>query len=105
MAVGMAAWVSAILVNAAAASVLGMSIVPAVGVACGTAPAPQALRINMIMSACTSTGVRIEKCFMWTSPRCFRLARISPLLRATSWFPKSPPFDTLRTFKLNSALH
>jgi hypothetical protein len=60
VAVGMAAWVPAIIVEAPAAIVPCRSIASAVGAAC----APQALR----MSVTTSSLVRFKKYFMWISP-------------------------------------
>jgi len=59
VAVGMADWVSATIVNAAAATVLCMSTALTVGVACAQR-APHPLMSSVIMS----TRVRIEKHFM-----------------------------------------
>ena len=64
VAVGMAAWVSAIIVKAAAAIVLCMSTGLTVGVACCTTRTDD--------QRITSTRVRIEKHFMSTSPYRFR---------------------------------
>lgn len=64
--VGMAAWVSAIIVRASAADVLCMSNTLSVGVA----SAPHALMISVIINS----RVRIEKHFMWTYPYCFSLS-------------------------------
>ena len=61
VAVGMAAWVSARLVTAAAIAVLFRSFRLIVGVACGVLRVPHALIISVI----TSTWMRIEKRFMW----------------------------------------
>ena len=59
VAVGMAAWVSAITVNASAAAVPCISTALIVGVDC-TPRAPQALMLSDIIS----TRVRLEKDFM-----------------------------------------
>ena len=59
--VGMAAWVSATSVKAAATAVLCRSVKLIVGVACD---APHALIINVIMSA----WVKIKNRFKWRSP-------------------------------------
>src|SRR5687768_14825561 len=65
VAVGMAAWVSATIVKAAAATVPCMSTALPIGV--GVACAPHALRISVVVS----TRVRTEKHFMWISPYRF----------------------------------
>ena len=63
VAVGMAAWVSATTVKAAAMTVFCMSTELSVGVACAL-PAPHALMSSVIMS----NRVRMEKNFIWISP-------------------------------------
>jgi hypothetical protein len=68
VAVGMAAWVSAIIVMATAAAVICKSTGLTVGG--GVACAPHALVLSVIMS----TRVRIEKHFMLTSPYRFSIA-------------------------------
>ena len=62
VAVGMAAWVSAIIVKATTAAVLCSSIGLTVGT--GVACASHALMVNVIMS----TRVSLEKHFMFISP-------------------------------------
>ena len=62
--VGMAAWVSARIVRAAATAVPCKSTGLIVGVAFGTTRTLQALMISVITRAC----VRIEKFFKWRSP-------------------------------------
>jgi hypothetical protein len=84
VAVGMAAWVSAIIVKAAAAIVFCMSTALTVGIAVVSAlRAPHALTLN----ASIITRVRLEKHFIWTSPYRFRFSRIGPL-------PGAIPFIT-----------
>src|SRR5687767_11166355 len=71
VAVGMAAWVSATTVRAAAMTVFCMSTALTVGVVCAL-PAPHALMISVIMS----NTVRMENFFIGTSPYRFRSSRM-----------------------------